>query len=126
MNDIAIAKLSRKLPEPLNGRGSDMRGAQAEDFAEAHRKDIEIQDKPEVKYMAYRFDHEHGAGFCLVRAPDAATAERVHRDAHREIANAFIPVDPAAVEAFLGRIGDPRTATGALVPVVDSGLDRKS
>ena len=90
----------------------DMRGAKAEDVAEAHRKDLEIQGKYGVKYMTYWWDDERGAGFCLVDAPDAATAERVHREAHGEIANAIIPVDLAAVEAFLGRIGDPRAAPG--------------
>ena len=43
--------------------------------------------------------------FCLVHAPDPAPAELVHREAHGEIPNAIIPVDLAAVEAFLGRSG---------------------
>ena len=51
-----------------------------------------------------------------------ATAERVHREAHGEIPNAIIPVDLAAVEAFLGRIGDPRAAPARRGPAVDSGL----
>jgi len=100
----------------------DMRGLKAEDVAEAHRKDIEIQDRYGVKYLAYWFDQERGAGFCLVHAPDAAAAERVHREAHGEIANAIIPVDLATVEAFLGRIGDPRAAPGTATPAVDPGL----
>ena len=88
----------------------DMRGATAENVAEAHRKDLEIQDKYGVKYMTYWYDSERSAGFCLVDAPDAATAARVHREAHGEIASEIIPVDLAAVEAFLGRISDPRQA----------------
>jgi class 3 adenylate cyclase len=100
----------------------DMRGLKAEDVADAHRKDIEIQDRYGVKYLAYWFDRGRGAGFCLVHAPDAATAERVDREAHGEVANAIIPVDLAAVEAFLGRIADPRAASGTVAPVVDSGL----
>jgi class 3 adenylate cyclase len=100
----------------------DMRGAKREDVAEAHRRDVDIQDRHGVKYMAYWFDEERGAAFCLVHAPDAAAAERVHREAHGEIANAIIPVDLAAVEAFLGRINDPRTAGGAAAPAVDPGL----
>jgi class 3 adenylate cyclase len=72
--------------------------------------------------MAYWFDEECDSGFCLVHAPDAAAAERVHREAHGEIVNAIIPVDPVAVEAFLGRIGDPRTQPGAAGSTVDSGL----
>jgi class 3 adenylate cyclase len=100
----------------------DMRGMKADEVAEAHRRDVDIQDRHGVKYMAYWFDESKGAAFCLVHAPDPATAERVHREAHGEIPNAIIPVDLAAVEAFLGRIGDPRAAPGAAAATVDSGL----
>ncbi len=100
----------------------DMRGAKPEDVADAHRRDLEVQGRYGVKYMTYWFDQERGAGFCLVDAPDAETADRVHREAHGMIANAIIPVDLAAVEAFLGRITDPRAAPGAASPAMDSGL----
>ena len=100
----------------------DLRGLTAESIAEAHRKDLEIQERYGVKYMTYWFDRERGTNFCLVDAPDAATAERVHREAHGEIASDIIAVDLAAVEAFLGRIGDPKAAPGAMVPLMDAGL----
>ena len=100
----------------------DMRGMTSADVADAHRKDTEIQGRYGVKYMAYWFDEQRASGFCLVHAPDAATAERVHREAHGAIANAIIPVDLAAVEAFLGRISDPRGAGGGPAPAVDCGL----
>ena len=69
-----------------------------------------------------RFDKERGSAFCLVEAPDAATAERVHREAHGAIAGAIIPVDLAAVEAFLGRIADWSAAPGGAPPAIDAGL----
>jgi len=100
----------------------DMRGLKNSDVAEAHRRDVDIQDRHGVKYMAYWFDESKGAAFCLVHAPDPATAERVHREAHGAIPNAIIPVDLATVEAFLGRISDPRAAPGTPAPAVDSGL----
>jgi class 3 adenylate cyclase len=100
----------------------DLRGATAEQVAEAHRRDLDVQDRYGVKYMAYWFDEQNGSGFCLVHAPDAAAAERVHREAHGQIANAIIPVDLATVEAFLGRIGDPRAAPVAAAPAIDAGL----
>jgi len=100
----------------------DMRGATAEQVADAHRRDVDIQDRHGVKYMAYWFDERNGAAFCLVDAPDAATAERVHREAHGEIAHAIIPVDLVTVEAFLGRIGDLRAAPGGPVAAADSGF----
>ena len=99
----------------------DLPGATAEDIADAHRRDVDIQDRHGVKYMAYWFDEQRHATFCLVHAPDAATAERVHREAHGEIANAIIPVELAAVEAFLGRIGELHEAAGA-APAVEAGL----
>jgi class 3 adenylate cyclase len=100
----------------------EMRDAVQEDVVDAHRKDVEIQDKYGVKYMTYWFDYERGTGFCLVDAPDAATAERVHREAHGQIPSAIIPVDLAAVEAFLGRIGDPRAGLGSTATAIDRGL----
>jgi class 3 adenylate cyclase len=100
----------------------DMRGATAENVAEAHRKDLEIQDKYGVKYMTYWYDAERCTGFCLVDAPDAATAARVHSEAHGEIASDIIAVDLATVEAFLGRISDPRAASVATAPEMDAGL----
>ena len=92
-------------------------------IAEAHRKDLEIQDKYGVKYMTYWFDAERCTGFCLVDAPDAATAAHVHREAHGEVASEIIPVDLAVVEAFLGRMADPRLApSSATTPQMDAGL----
>ena len=52
----------------------DLRGLKADDVAEAHRRDVDIQDRHGVKYMAYWFDENNGAAFCLVHAPDPATA----------------------------------------------------
>jgi class 3 adenylate cyclase len=100
----------------------DIRGMTAESIAEAHRKDLEIQDRYGVRYMTYWFDHERGTNFCLVDAPNAATAERVHREAHGEIATDIVAVDLAVVEAFLGRIGDPAAAPGEIPAQMDAGL----
>jgi class 3 adenylate cyclase len=100
----------------------DMRDLTAEDVAEAHRKDLEIQDQYGVKYLTYWYDSERCTGFCLVDAPDAATAARVHREAHGEIASEIIPVNLATVEAFLGRINDPRLSSGAPAQGTDAAL----
>jgi hypothetical protein len=65
----------------------EMRDLTAQHVAEAHRKDLEIQDKYRVRYLTYWYDSERCTGFCLVDAPDAATAAHVHREAHGEIAS---------------------------------------
>lgn len=85
----------------------DLRGLAATDIAEAHRKDLEVQDRYGVKFLTYWFDEHRGTGFCLIDAPDVATAMRVHDEAHGEVATDLIEVDLSAVEAFLGRISDP-------------------
>lgn len=90
------------------------------DVARAHAQDLAIQDRYNVRFMAYWFD-ESGAGFCLVHAPDKATAERVHRESHGAIPEAIIPVDLAAVEAFLGRIGDPQPSPANPAAPVGAG-----
>ena len=96
----------------------DMKGTTSEEIAEAHLKDLEIQDKYGVKYLTYWFDHERGTTFCLVDAPDKEAAERVHREAHGAVAHEMIEVDLSAVEAFLGRIHDPASdpSSGRLRP----------
>ena len=81
----------------------------AEDMAAAHHKDLENQDRLGVNFRTYWFDHECCTVFCLIEAPDAATAVRCHRESHGDggVPSAIIPVDLAAVEAFLGRTRDP-------------------
>jgi hypothetical protein len=100
----------------------EMRDMTAAAIAAAHRRDVDVQDKYGVKYMTYWFDRHRGTGFCLVDAPDAATAEQVHREAHGEIPSDIIPVDLVTVEAFLGRISHPHACAGGAEPEVDAGL----
>jgi class 3 adenylate cyclase len=91
----------------------DLRGLTAADIAEAHRKDLEVQTLYGVRFLTYWFDAERGTAFCLIDAPDAATAMRVHDEAHGEVARDVIEVDLSAVEAFLGRVSDPAAAASS-------------
>ena len=86
----------------------DLRGLTAADIAEAHRKDLEVQERYGVRFLTYWFDEARGTGFCLIDAPDIETAMRVHDEAHGDVAKDVIEVDLSAVEAFLGRVSDPR------------------
>lgn len=85
----------------------DLRGLTAADIADAHRHDLETQGRYGVRFLTYWFDAARGSGFCLIDAPDPEAAQRVHREAHGGSASDVIEVDLAAVEAFLGRVGDP-------------------
>ena len=79
------------------------------DIAEAHARDVEVQAKYGVDYITYWFDHQTGAGFCLVEGPSADVVETVHREAHGPIGSKIIEVDRAVVEAFLGHLDRPAT-----------------
>ena len=85
----------------------------AADVAEAHRKDLEVQDRYGVKFLTYWFDESRGTIFCLLDAPDKEAAQCVHREAHGHVAGDIMEVPLAAVEAFLGRIQDPRRSRQA-------------
>jgi class 3 adenylate cyclase len=102
-------------------RHDGVEGAAAH-LAEAHSLDLAIQHRHGVKFMAYWFDEQRHSAFCLVHAPNAAAAERVHREAHGLVANAIVPVELSAVEAFLGRVGDPAALAGEPEPAVDPAL----
>lgn len=85
----------------------NLRGLTAADIAEAHRKDLEVQDRYGVRFLTYWFDEARGTGFCLIDAPNIQAAMRVHDEAHGDVAKDVIEVDISAVEAFLGRVSDP-------------------
>ncbi|MDQ0734972.1 DUF4242 domain-containing protein [Arthrobacter agilis] len=67
-------------------------GIGAQDVAGAHARDLETQDKYDVKYLRYWVDEQHGKVFCLVEAPDAAAAITVHREGHGLVADRIFPV----------------------------------
>jgi Protein of unknown function (DUF4242) len=67
-------------------------GVSASDVAGAHQKDVETQDQYGVNYKKYWVDESQGKIFCLVEAPDAETAARVHREAHGLVADEIYEV----------------------------------
>jgi hypothetical protein len=67
-------------------------GVSVGDVAEAHKKDLETQGAHGVNYKSYWVNEEQGKIFCLVEAPDAETATRVHRDAHGLVADEIYEV----------------------------------
>jgi hypothetical protein len=64
----------------------------AEEVAKAHQADLAKQDEYGVKYRRYWLDEQGGRIFCLVEAPDADTAARVHREAHGLVADEIYEV----------------------------------
>jgi class 3 adenylate cyclase len=71
-------------------------------LAEAHEKDLAVQDKHGTKYLNYWHDQTRGCVFCLVEAPSKEAAVQVHREAHGLVPEEIIQVDPGTVKAFFG------------------------
>jgi hypothetical protein len=68
-------------------------GLTAEAVGNAHKADLEVQGAYGVDYKQYWFDESTGKVFCLVEAPDAETASRVHREAHGLVADELVQVE---------------------------------
>ena len=60
--------------------------------AKAHAADVATQGRYGVDYLRYWVDEEAGKIFCLVDAPDAETANTVHREAHGLVADEIYEV----------------------------------
>lgn len=71
-------------------------GLTAAAVADAHRRDVEVQESLDVRYLRYWFDEASGAVFCLVDAPNADAAVKVHRAAHGLAADEIVPVQEGA------------------------------
>ncbi len=60
--------------------------------ADAHKKDLEVQNQYGVNYIKYWFNEGDGTVFCLVDAPNQDAARKVHKEAHGLVADEIIPV----------------------------------
>ena len=90
-------------------------GVTAKDVADAHYKDVAIQDKYGVKYHKYWVNETTGKVFCLCHAPNAEAAEKVHREAHGLMPDKVIQVEPEMAELFMGA-SETNPAGAALLP----------
>ncbi len=104
----------------------DLTGSTSEEVSKAHHADLAVQSKYGVEYRRYWFNEQYGKAFCLVEAPDAETATRVHREAHGHVADKIIEVDTDLAEGFLGA-GEVNSGGAVILPdagtqVQDSGI----
>lgn len=83
-------------------------GIEAKHAAEAHREDLKIQDEFGCRCMTYWVDEERGSAFCLIDAPNEAAVKNMHNKAHGLMPHEIVQVNSNVVEAFLGRISDPK------------------
>jgi hypothetical protein len=57
----------------------NVEGLTAEAVANAHQKDLEVQDEHGVQCLNYWYDEGTGTVFCLFEAPSKEAADAVHR-----------------------------------------------
>ena len=65
-------------------------------IADAHARDLEVQDKYGVNYRSYWFDEATGKVYCLFEATDAEIGVAVHREAHGAMADVIVEVRQGA------------------------------
>ena len=70
----------------------ELEGLTEEAVADAHARDLEVQEKYGVNYQKYWFDEGSGTVFCLIEAPSKEAAEAVHREAHGLMAREVIEI----------------------------------
>ena len=64
-----------------------------EAMAEAHRLDLEVQERYDVRFLAYWFDPDRELGFCLANAPNAKAMKEVQTESHGAIPSDIREVD---------------------------------
>jgi len=67
-------------------------GVTEADAAKAHEADLATQGQYGVNYKKYWVNEATGTIFCLVEAPDAESAKRVHKEAHGLVADEIVEV----------------------------------
>jgi class 3 adenylate cyclase len=92
---------------PLFMDRHDLPGMTAEQVAQAHLSDLQMEAKYGVQFLAYWFDADNGKAFCLAKARRPDDVQAVHREAHGLVPNEIIGVPEDDVFRFLGKINDP-------------------
>lgn len=96
---------------PLFMDRHDLPGVTAAQVAEAHMSDLDVQAKFDVQFLAYWFDPDSAAAFCLAKAKRPDDLQSAHRAAHGLIPNEVITVSEDHLYRFLGKIHDPVDAS---------------
>jgi class 3 adenylate cyclase len=81
----------------------DALGITPEEIADAHTRDMAVQERHGVRYHTYWFDSNRGSVFCLAEGPSKKALEDVHREAHGQLAGTIVELDPnVPLNEFLG------------------------
>lgn len=97
----------------------DVHGVSAQDVADAHSQDVEIQERHGVRYHTYWFDPDHQTVFCLAEGPDHESVVAVHRESHGLMASFIMELDSkVALNNFLGSFPDHPAGTAYTAPAL--------
>jgi class 3 adenylate cyclase len=90
-----------------------------EELAEAHTRDVEVQDRYGVRYHTYWFDPSNGTVFCLAEGPSKEAIVAVHDEAHGELAGTILELDPKVpLNSLLGTLPSFPTGTPYEAPAM--------
>ena len=93
--------------------------ASAESLAQIHQEDLKIEHKFGCKGFTYWYDDDQKTAFCLIEAPNKEAIVEMHLEAHGDIPNSIIEVEPKIVQSFLGRISDPKKAQNTELNIIN-------
>ena len=79
---------------PLYMDRHDASNMTAREVADAHQKDLEIQDKHDCKAITYWIDEARGTVFCLIDAKRKHAVKNMHNESHGNIPSKIIEVRP--------------------------------
>jgi AraC-like DNA-binding protein len=88
---------------------------------QGHKADKSIQEKYGVKYIQFWVNQEAGTIFCLIEAPDKEACEKVHQEAHGNIACQIVQVERGFYKLFMG---ESHQLNEGIVVGKDGGLDK--
>jgi class 3 adenylate cyclase len=111
---------------PLFMDRHELQGLTAEQVAQAHLSDLEVQARFDVQFLAYWFDANTSLAFCLVKAERPDNLQEAHRAAHGLIPNEIISVSEDDLFRFLGTIhdsADPSRIPRALRTILFTDLE---
>lgn len=96
--------------------------ATPEDVAEAHRRDLEMQDEYGVRFLSYWFNDPEGKTFCLVESPDIDSLVRCHKVAHGLTPHEVIEVETPTLAGFMGATQNDATDRATVEGRPDTAL----
>ena len=81
---------------------SGLGDATPEDVAAAHRRDLEVQDKHDVRFLTYWLNNPDGRTYCLVEGPTREAVIACHKEAHGLLPSEMLEVDMPTLGTFMG------------------------